>query len=538
MDETTKAVYRRNTTATWWPAAVSAASDRQMTFILEAQPVSRGIQLYVVMGFLSLMSVVGTAGNALVLCVFFRKRKEMAVSTLLIIVLAVVDFVTCLVVIPYTVYMESVDFRVQSDISCKVYQFLITSNIPFSALIMVLIAVDRYLCICHPFLRLLTVARAKGVIATLGLFAAALGLCVSLIFGVYQRKLETFTPVEQGSHPTGTFEHGPLSGSWALADFVSVGSRVLSTTTVPGNSEGTVQKQSWETSSRSSVAHYESPAQPDPLNPATGWPARETTVSALNDGSTRAHGYFLNMGRTPFLDSFSMVSREFLVKKTDGIQSTVESSSGTDDGLGQLENKGHCESNDLLISVDFQFYYQKLYTAMYPVCLGIVIILYVLIYHSVLKRRSRRQEQKSKTMAVVRSLNSVTTRNRVESDNSHRTETLPSNEDVNDQAEIEPIMQQESDVAKERWQGKQLNQISKAESTRLANLKTAAMLFVVTVVFVVTFLPAFLMVLELVPNNVIVFYLYFANNVANPVIYSFMNQNFRNDLLKLFKSHR
>ena len=50
------------------------------------------------------------------------------------------------------------------------------------------------------------------------------------------------------------------------------------------------------------------------------------------------------------------------------------------------------------------------------------------------------------------------------------------------------------------------------------------MLFVVTVVFVITYLPAFLMALKLIPYNVIVFYFYFANNVANPFIYSFMNQ--------------
>ena len=65
---------------------------------------------------------------------------------------------------------------------------------------------------------------------------------------------------------------------------------------------------------------------------------------------------------------------------------------------------------------------------------------------------------------------------------------------------------------------------SKSDGTLMANLKTAAMLFVVTVVFVITFLPAFLMVLRLVPYYIIIFYLYFANNVANPVIYSFMNQ--------------
>ena len=61
----------------------------------------------------------------------------------------------------------------------------------------------------------------------------------------------------------------------------------------------------------------------------------------------------------------------------------------------------------------------------------------------------------------------------------------------------------------------------------------ATMLFV-KVVFIVTFLPAFLMMLQMIPYNMIVFYMYFANNVANPVIYSFMNRNFRDDLKKIF----
>ena len=72
----------------------------------------------------------------------------------------------------------------------------------------------------------------------------------------------------------------------------------------------------------------------------------------------------------------------------------------------------------------------------------------------------------------------------------------------------------------------------------MANLKTAAMLFVVTVVFIVTYTPAFLMALEILPYNIVIFYMYFANNVANPVIYSFMNKNFRDDLRKVFCGRR
>ena len=111
-------------------------------------------------GILSVLSVMGIAGNSLVLYDFYHK-KDQQVSTHFIIVLALVDFTTCLVVIPYTIVLEFRDFLIDYDSLCKLYQFLITSNIPFSALIMVAIAIDRYLCICHPFLNALNLTRAK-----------------------------------------------------------------------------------------------------------------------------------------------------------------------------------------------------------------------------------------------------------------------------------------------------------------------------------------------------------------------------------------
>ena len=67
-----------------------------------------------------------------------------------------------------------------------------------------------------------------------------------------------------------------------------------------------------------------------------------------------------------------------------------------------------------------------------------------------------------------------------------------------------------------------------------AHIRTAVMLFVVTVVFVLTFAPAFLMSLEVVPYSRLVFNIYFFNNVANPVIYSFMNSYFRRELYPMF----
>lgn len=67
-----------------------------------------------------------------------------------------------------------------------------------------------------------------------------------------------------------------------------------------------------------------------------------------------------------------------------------------------------------------------------------------------------------------------------------------------------------------------------------ANIRTAAMLFIVTIVFLVAFLPALLMTQELIPYNIVIFYTYFVYNTANPVIYSFMNQSFRIELKNMY----
>ena len=69
----------------------------------------------------------------------------------------------------------------------------------------------------------------------------------------------------------------------------------------------------------------------------------------------------------------------------------------------------------------------------------------------------------------------------------------------------------------------------------LANIRTAMMLFVVTLVFTACFMPAWLMASQLLTFQPIVFYSHFLYNVANPVIYAFMNQSFRKELKRVFQ---
>jgi len=405
---------------------------------------------YFITAVLVVFTVFGSAGNAVVLYVFSTSKDDL-VSTLFIIVLAVVDFITCLIIIPFTIVVELVAYRVRFDLLCKIYQFLITSNIPFSALIMTAIAVDRYFCICHPFSRLLTLRRARIVVLVLATFASLLGIVAALTHGVYQRDRVVANATE----------HGAVTQS---------------TVTLPvsrGN--------------QSKVFHDE----------------------------------------------------------------TVYT--------------GFCEPNELILSTPFASAFQKCYTAVFVVCLGVVVVLYSVIYRSVLRQRHKRQEMKA---VSVRSYTSggqctaptftqeppIAVRGRSGSASSasaqrdNQTEDAVCVEAAPEAVEMVAVIES---PANDRPAGEKCSHAAgptvdagvtaaaaaaaqTARSNRIANIKTAAMLFVVTLVFTVSFLPSLAMTVHLLPYNMTIFYVYFANNVANPIIYSFMNSNFRKRLVLLF----
>ena len=76
------------------------------------------------------------------------------------------------------------------------------------------------------------------------------------------------------------------------------------------------------------------------------------------------------------------------------------------------------------------------------------------------------------------------------------------------------------------------------DNNRLPKIKTAVTLFIVKLVFIIAFLSAWLMALKVVDFKVVIFYMYFVYNVANPIIYAFMNKMFHENLAKLFGSWR
>lgn len=362
--------------------------------------------IYAVFIQLLIFSVVGSMGNAIVVYIYSNK-KEKATSNIFIISLAFVDLLTCLLIIPFTIAMEFIDFRIVYDGLCKAYFFLITFNVPFSMFIMVAIAFDRYFCICHPFLGIMTVKRAKILICVLGLFATSLGLFTSLMHGMY--------------------------------DFKSA----FNATAVEAFS-----------------------------------------LDGFNEGSTM----------------------EYTIHQDVSIKKNYEYS-----------YTGICGPNVIIISKSIRMAYQKFYSFLFLVSFVIIAVLYALIVRFVVLKRSWRQKAKY--------TNTMTTQDTVIDD------IATSDIGVAAKTKKKDTIKNGNECESKRTQRK-LDKTK--EKNQSSNLKIAGMLFVVTLVFVIAFLPGWLIAHQVLPANRLIFYMYFLYNVANPAIYAFMNPVFRKDMERIF----
>ncbi|THD21611.1 putative G-protein coupled receptor No9 [Fasciola hepatica] len=130
-------------------------------------------------------------------CTFTRTTGT---PTFFILVLACVDLLVCCFVVPLTFYMEYVEMKPPSDVWCKIHSFVCVCNTMFSALLVIAIALDRYLAICHPLHPMLTMKRAKILTAALAVFCIIYGF---LGLGTIQLAPDSSDPTEMVCTDTG-----------------------------------------------------------------------------------------------------------------------------------------------------------------------------------------------------------------------------------------------------------------------------------------------------------------------------------------------
>ncbi|XP_067685904.1 cholecystokinin receptor type A-like [Haliotis asinina] len=141
--------------------------------------------IYILTAVLSLLFVIGTVGNIVVICVFSRSFIKHT-STYFILFLAIVDLVICVVVLP-GVLVKNWSYPFKLDAVCKIWEFIRMGSVPVSALTLMAIGFDRYYLICMASEGPLSTSVAKITIVAITLIGIILGLPPTLGVGVYQK---------------------------------------------------------------------------------------------------------------------------------------------------------------------------------------------------------------------------------------------------------------------------------------------------------------------------------------------------------------
>ena len=124
--------------------------NKTVTQILQELNDNEAAILLPVIVYVLVLMVFGVIGNLIVLYIYkFRFRRSS--SRAFILCLAMLDLVTCLFGIPFHVIDMRYPYLFVWDIPCKTVCFLMTSTIFSSTFILVLISIERYRKICLPF---------------------------------------------------------------------------------------------------------------------------------------------------------------------------------------------------------------------------------------------------------------------------------------------------------------------------------------------------------------------------------------------------
>ncbi|XP_060072057.1 P2Y purinoceptor 12-like [Ylistrum balloti] len=126
---------------------------------------------------------IGVLGNSLVMFVYWARKKPVREDRYFIPLLALVDLLSCVVSSGTGIYAQTYPLIFDNDFGCKMAAFLGILFAGLSANFLVIIAVERYLKVCKPFRRQMTILTKK--IAFIVMIAISL-VCSIPSLGIYR----------------------------------------------------------------------------------------------------------------------------------------------------------------------------------------------------------------------------------------------------------------------------------------------------------------------------------------------------------------
>jgi len=149
---------------------------------------------------LVIFCVLGVCGNISVLCVFsFGREYKTTNFKVFVICIAVIDLLTCITLIPAEILKTRHYFSFSSPLPCKVKCFSNLFAMTSSALVLMVISVDRYRKVRQPFKKQLSARLAIACIVAMIMFSFVAAVPAAVMCGLQETNMtnihKTFTTV-------------------------------------------------------------------------------------------------------------------------------------------------------------------------------------------------------------------------------------------------------------------------------------------------------------------------------------------------------
>ena len=159
----------------------SSLSPSEIAEILRHKNDEKATLYIPVIIYMIILTIVGTFGNILVCCVYCMKPTKTS-SHFFIVALAVFDILTCLIGMPTEVTDLRYPYMFYASEACKLLRFIESVTTIGSSIILIAVAVDRYLRICK-LGRQISVKIAKRLCVSAMILGVLLSWPSILIFG-------------------------------------------------------------------------------------------------------------------------------------------------------------------------------------------------------------------------------------------------------------------------------------------------------------------------------------------------------------------
>ncbi|KAL3857923.1 hypothetical protein ACJMK2_012548 [Sinanodonta woodiana] len=430
---------------------------------------------------LGTIGVTGTIGNIVVLTVFMRSKGKQA-STYLILMLAVIDLMACSLVIPGVVVKQWF-YKFNSDVLCKVWEMLRNFAIIASAMILVAIACERYFIICRGGSKLMLKKVTRFMIVTIIVLAFSLAIPPMLGVGVYVKFMGEMVNMGQCRTTELLITAAGLKIYWYFVTTL-FGLMICIIVVLYSLIFVVVYKQNkhWIWHRKRNMIH------PSPSG-TNLFPKNKINNAVIVTSDDQSDSNIFSSTTETSSKKTTKCKRENIVccrprEQTVGYEADTMRENNLSGTYQAPSSSKQCKT----FSVDRKSQIQQ-------VCSEINIALSDLEDRSTDEPRFLKPNllpSDDKTKRKRTSVNHVTFK------------PMDTNKDVR----------------------------NVASSHRNAHIKTTQVLFIVTIVYIISFLPMFLMTHNVIKTRIMIFYLYFINNAANPIVYSFLNRNFRVEVRK------